>query len=224
MAWGLEESRVGAWAVQSPEGLLAWALIPQGDGTVLGDQNRYAPSPPPEAMSVLSGHSPWTGPGLSGRLLACPGADGSGAGGRTPFPTPTQFPILPQSPCHRPQSLCLPVLSLRMEQSWGATKRHKHRRRATQHMHRGPRQADQLPKTPVGPAPAHTDPSRTDSHADTHTAADSHHSASASCPFATPEPLTWASTVPLGWSSPLPRGGQQAGRGKEPRRVRPSCH
>lgn len=61
----------------------------------------------------------------------------------------------------------------------------------------------------MGPALTHPNPSQTDTYADTHS-----QTLTAGCPFSTPEPLTWASTVPLRQSSPLPRGGQQAGRGE----------
>lgn len=55
-AWGLEEAKMGACAVQNPESL--WLTSPKGLGTIPGVWGRYPPTP--LAMSALSGHSPWT--------------------------------------------------------------------------------------------------------------------------------------------------------------------
>jgi hypothetical protein len=196
--------------------------LSQGSGT---DTH---PPLPPIAMSACQITVTGLDQDSQNRLLDCPGADWGGRGDSTPFlPPPGSSSCLR---CHATgQSPCNPtVLCLRMEQSWGDIQKAQTEgkppsaRTQSQTMDHG-KLTGTLRHAWAWPQPAPTPCAQT--HALTHTLLLTGTALLiASCPLSTPEPLTWAKHSAPQAEQPPAQGWAAGGAGKEPWRVRPSCH
>lgn len=188
-------------------------------------------------MSALSGHRLWIRPGLPGqgvRTPEAPGGQRGGVGEGVPFrPHPAPHPApRPEPQAHRALGAGSSVpedgAELRRRTKDTNTEGKPHNA-GTQCWARGQRQADQHPQTPVGP-PGPTVTPHTLSHAHTHTQRHtlmltSTAALTSRLPSHCPQsPLPGQAQCPSGGAAPCQGEGSRRGRGKKPRRVRPSCH
>lgn len=215
---------MGAWAVLDAEGLSLSSPRRWGAGQTSPHTSA------PVAMSALSGHSLWTRAGLSGQAPEVPrGSWGVGGKGPSPLTGSPSCSTQPMPPAHRARGAGSSVPEDGADEGDTQkirTPKESHTHAWTQGWIHGQRQADQHPQKRLGPPWAHTNPSRTYTHIHIHTVMLTSAAALTSqLPSRCPQsPLPGQAQCPSGGTAPCPGEGSRRGWGKEPRRVRPSCH